>query len=83
MVMGPSGNSDGDSVHGGVDDGDSGCGKSDGFQIVFHQVKLASERKPCRQDQEYPTHRTDAYTGTHRSSSRSYNLFEAVGAPIL
>lgn len=23
MVMGPSGNSDGDSVHGGVDDGDS------------------------------------------------------------
>lgn len=31
IVVGPSGNSDGDSVHGGVDDGDSGCGKSDGF----------------------------------------------------
>lgn len=74
MVVGPSGNSDGDSVHGGVDDSD---------QIVFRLVKLASECQPCSQDQEYPIHRTDAYTGTHQSSSRSYNLFEAVGVPIL
>lgn len=57
MVVGPSGNSDGDSVRGGADDGD---------QIVFHLVKLASECQPCRQDQEYPAHRTDAYTGTHQ-----------------